>query len=86
MNKFYLFRDLSNNENLEDGKSYHAAGYVGEQYEPTRSGKEFAVVFFNPFTATVQAEWRESKDVELFEVDFDEWAELVKAYEVNDNE
>ena len=84
MSKLYLFRDLSNNDNLEDGKSYHAAGYVAEVYgdssKPSVSGKDLTVVYCHPFTMEAMVEWRSFSDVELFEIDAHEYNEVVRRY------
>ena len=75
--KVYFFRDLGHNENLEDGKSYHAAGIVDRLFceigKPNYSGKDLSVSYVHPFNFTVQREWRSLKDVELFMVEQHEY-------------
>lgn len=73
--KYYFFRDLDNQGNLEDEKTYHAAGLVAQVFEkaesPSFSGNDLSVRFFEPFKGCVSSAWRAFSEVELFEVD--EW-------------
>ena len=83
--RYYLFRDLDNESNLSEGKTYHAAGYVEEMYcelgKPTESGKDVVVVFFEPFEGTINRSWRTLDELELFDVSECEYNELVKYYD-----
>ena len=80
--KYYLFRDKDNESNYNNGKSFHAAGYVDAVYSGTASlsGKDLAVVYLDPFTCTIECAWRSFNDVILFEIDNDEYAEIAKNY------
>jgi hypothetical protein len=82
--KFYFFRDLDNESNLLDGKTYHASGYVKELYceldNPNFSGKDLAVVFFEPFEGGLKKAWRAVNEVELFEVEEWEYKTVVESY------
>jgi len=84
--KYYFFRDRGNEKNLEEGKTFHAAGYVEKFYceldKPNRSGKDLIVNFFEPFNGTITSTWRAIKEVELFSVNEWEYKLLVKNYEV----
>ena len=83
--KYYFFRDIDNESNLLDGKTYHVAGYVEKLYceigKPNRSGKDLAVSFFEPFQGTITSAWRALDEVELFEVDEWEYKQLVESYD-----
>jgi hypothetical protein len=72
MKKYYFFRDLDSNPNYWSGKKYHSAGYVDEWFceigEPSKSGKDIDVCFFDPFCGCITNEWRALDAVELFEV------------------
>lgn len=71
MKKYYFFRDLDNNSNLDGITSFHAAGIAilnTEIDEPTPSGKDIVVKFFEPFNARVETCWRAFNEVELLEV------------------
>tara|TARA_R110000744_G_C19284188_1_gene553920 strand:- start:542 stop:808 length:267 start_codon:yes stop_codon:yes gene_type:complete len=80
--KYYFFRDLDNESNLNDGKTYHAAGYIDEMFcdicSPNPSGKDFAVCFFSPFKGCFESAWRAVNEVEVFEVDEWEYNDLVE--------
>lgn len=82
--KYYFFRDTDNQSNLLDGKTYHGAGYVEKLYceigKPNISGKDVAVIFFEPFEATITSAWRSLDEIELFEVSEEEYLELVSQY------
>jgi hypothetical protein len=82
--KYYFFRDIDNESNLSDGKSFHAAGYVEELYcpldKPNKSGKDLVVCFFDPFQGYIKKEWRALHDVELFEVDENEYKYLIDRF------
>lgn len=82
----YLFRDVDNNPNLSNGKSFHAAGYVkliNSQFDdPAASGKDMVVCFLDPFEARVITEWRAFSEVELFEVDVYEQLALIDKYDL----
>lgn len=83
--KYYFFRDIHNEDNLLNGKTFHAAGYVEKLYcelGPNRSGKDLAVSFFEPFEGTVTSAWRALNEVELFEVDEWEYKQAVKKYDL----
>ena len=78
----YFFRDLCDEENLSDGKSYHAAGIVECRYGDNGiSGKDMSVVYIEPFTGNVVCGWRALNEVEMFEVTEDEYIELEKFIE-----
>jgi len=93
--KYYFFRDIDNDSNFLNGKTYHAAGYVEKLYcelnKPSPSGKDLSVKFFEPFKGIFVNEWRSLNEVELFEVDEWEYEELIKNHngiaddEVSDN-
>ncbi len=69
--KYYLFRDLDHEANLNGGKTFHASGVVLNvaHDKEIHSGKELAVIFYNPFTSSVERAWRSHKEVEKFEVE-----------------
>lgn len=81
MNKFYFFRDLDHEANLDDGRTYHAAGYVDKLFcelgNPNSSGKDVSVVFMDPFTGFECRQWRAINDVELFEVSKFDYQQLI---------
>ena len=83
--KYYFFRDIDNEPNLLDEKTYHAAGYVEKLYcqlgKPNQNGKDLEVIFFEPFEGTITSAWRSLDEVELFEVDEWKHKELVDIYE-----
>lgn len=83
--KYYFFRDLDNESNLIEGKTYHAAGYVDEMFceldKPNENGKDLTVTFFNPFMGIVICAWRSLHEVELFEVDELEYMKLFGLYQ-----
>ena len=83
--KYFFFRDIDNESNLLNGKTYHAAGYVKKLYcelgKPNRSGKDLAVSFFEPFEGTITSAWRALDEVESFEVAECEYKQLVKSYD-----
>jgi len=82
--RYYFFRDLRHDDNTLYGKSYHAAGYVEKLYceleKPNRSGKDLSVIFFEPFEGAATSEWRALNEVELFEVTWSEYKNLVDNY------
>jgi len=49
--KYYFFRDIDNEINLSEGKTYHAAGYVEELFceldKSNYNGKDLSVSFLN---------------------------------------
>ena len=69
-----------------DGKTYHAAGYVEKLYceigKPNRSGKDLAVIFFEPFEGTITSAWRALDEVELFEVAEWEYKQLIEKFDM----
>lgn len=70
--KYYMFRDLDNEANLEDERTYHAAGLVQKIHTvDSKSGKDVSVIFLDPFTGCVIKTWRATKEIEIFEVDSD---------------
>lgn len=83
-NKFYFFRDLEHQDNLLDGKTFHAAGYVDELFceigKPNASGKDVVVCFFEPFKGTIMNTWRALDEVELFEVTKEEYDAVAERY------
>jgi len=78
MKKYYFFRDLDNQANLKDVKTYHAAGIVNKVYSEveTSNGKDLEVTFFEPFEGAVTNAWRAHSEVELFEVNEQEYNRL----------
>jgi len=82
--EYYFFRDVDNNGNFINDKSYHSAGYVEKLYceigSPNESGKDAAVTFFDPFDAVIIRAWRSLEEIELFIVDGDEYENLVECY------
>ena len=84
--KYYFFRDIDNESNSLDGKTYYAAGYVEKLYceidKPNTSGKDLAVSFFEPFKGTITSAWRALYEVQLFEVHEWEYKQLVESYNV----
>ena len=82
--KYYFFRDLDNESNLLDGKTYHAAGIVDKLFceigKPNPSGKDVSVTFFEPFEGNVTSAWRALDEVELFEVEEWEYKQLAESY------
>lgn len=82
--KCYFFRDLEHQDNLLEGKTFHAAGYVDEFFceigNPNVSGKDVVVCFFEPFEGTIMNTWRALDEVELFEVTKEEYDEVVERY------
>lgn len=83
-NKYYFFRELSNQDNLENGKTFHAAGLVINFYcqleSPNVSGKDMSVKYIHPYRGTLECVWMSVSEVELFEVDFWEWEKLMSFY------
>ncbi|MEO9849218.1 MAG: hypothetical protein ABJF65_00205 [Reichenbachiella sp.] len=83
--KYYFFRDIDNEPNLLDDRTYHAAGYVesviSEIEKPSDSGKDLAVVFFQPFEGTFNYTYRSFDFVELFEVEKHKYDSVVEDYE-----
>jgi len=69
--KKYHFRDLDNESNLKDGKTFHAAG-IAELFsplgEPSQCGKDVSVTFIHPFTNIKEKQWRSFDEIELFEI------------------
>ena len=84
--KYYFFRDLLHHDNLLDGKSFHAAGYVEKVFvdfnSPSFSGKDLSVRYIDPFRGSIETAWRAFKDVELFEVDKLEYTGLMEIYDM----
>ena len=83
--KYYFFRDLNNEDNLLDDKTFHAAGYVNKLYcdlkETNPSGKDASVSYFDPFQGQIISTWRALSEIELFEVEQWEYENLIKTYD-----
>ena len=81
----YFFRDLDNESNLENDKTFHASG-VAELYnkigEASLSGKDVSVTFLHPFTGQVYYAWRSFDEIELFEAHDFEFENMSKVFEV----
>lgn len=82
-NKYYLFRDLSHQGSLLNGKTFHASGLVRTIYSmtDTPSGKDLSVTYLDPFDRDVTTAWRMPSEVELFEVGEWEWEETKIMYD-----
>lgn len=79
MEKYYMFRDLDNQSNLENGKTFHAAGLVQKIFntkENSDKNKDVSIFFMNPFTGQIISAWRGHQEIEIFECDYFEWMEL----------
>ena len=84
--KYLMFRQLSNEANNKEGRSFHAYGIVDEIYSEVAipSGKEISVTYFNPITLQIERPWMNNADIEMFEVDkweyeaFQEYLDLVE--------
>lgn len=77
--KYYFFRDLTHEDNLQDDVSFHAAGLVEKVFntkEDSDKNKDLSVMFFDPFTGEFTNAWRAYFEVELFEVEEWRWEEL----------
>lgn len=76
----YFFRDIRHDDNVLDGKSFHAAGVVSKIYcdlnTGNPSGKDLSVTYIEPFSGNVAHEWRALDEVELFEVEREEYTKL----------
>jgi len=84
----YFFRDLDNQSNLLNGKTYHAAGLARLEAvlgKPNYSGKDVHVTFLNPFTGYVVNAWRAFAEIELFEVDDFEYENMQKTFDAIEN-
>ena len=86
MNKFFI--DKSCEENLMHGLPYFAAGIIEKDWrineKPALSGKDFAVVFINPW-GTVSRQWRAFDDIRILEVDEEDFEALEYAIEGHEN-
>ena len=84
--KYYFFRDIDNEINLSEGKTYYAAGYVEELFceldKSNYNGKDLSVSFFEPFEGRITSAWRAVNEVEIFEVGEWEYKQLIKSYDV----
>ena len=83
--KYYFFRDLDNESNMLNERTYHAAGIVqafnSELNNPSPSGKDVVVQFFKPFDGDVSTAYRAFGEIELFEVNEWEYDSLSKQYD-----
>lgn len=88
MKQKYFFRDRYNKGNTIDNKSYHAAGYVEKVQcdincvEGNASGKDFAVVFINPFTGYIERRWRMYSDIIIMKADEVDYKLLKERFEM----
>lgn len=82
--KYYFFRDLDNESNLDNGKTHHSAGIVEsvhcELNKQNYSGKDFVVLYFSPFEGIFKREWRSLDEIELFEVSEHEYRYIIIEY------
>ena len=72
------FHDNVDNPNHDRGVTFWAAGLVTAKYfdgEPSTSGKDYTVVYINPFGEIV-TEWRSTKDITLIQLDPTQYNEL----------
>lgn len=87
--RYFFFRDLDNESNLLDGKTFHASGIVKQVFnekENANGSKDLSVFFLEPFKGTITNAWRTYSEVELFEVSEDEYKQLDSIYNVLYNE
>lgn len=79
---FRFFLDKESGRNLKDGLPYFAAGIIDGDFrkdgKPSVSGKDFAVLFVDPWGG-VQCEWRAEDEIQIFEVDEDDFENLKDA-------
>ena len=82
--EYYFFRDLEDRYSLMDGKTHHAAGLVEavchKLHNPSISGNDLVVKFFNPFVGVIETQWRSHGEVDLFDVTESEHKELSRIY------
>jgi len=77
-----FFRDKESGPNLQDGVEFHPAGIVLEKCgDNTPSGKDLAVLFFDPFTATVECSWRSIDEVFVYDATEEHNTELWLSWE-----
>lgn len=84
----YFFRDLDNQSNFSDGKTYHSSG-IAELYSkigsPANSGKDVSVLYLDPFTGEVRYTWRAFHEIELFEANDFEHERMKKTFDILSN-
>ena len=82
--KYLLFRDLDNESNLSEDKTFHASGIVTKVFneDETSSGKDLSVTFFSPFVGVFINAWRTYSEVQLFEISQNEWESLKENYKL----
>lgn len=80
--KYYFFRDIEHEGNLENEKTYHSSGIVDKVFnrKETPSGKDLSVTFLSPFECVITSAWRTYSQVELFEVQKNEWENANEFY------
>lgn len=78
---FAFFRDKTLGMTSE-GMSYTPAGIVTDKYSSgCPSGKDYVVVFIDPFTLCVERQWRAEGEIEILMVDEWQWRPLKENYE-----
>ena len=78
---FAFFRDKTLSMTSE-GMSYTPAGIVTDKYsDGCPSGKDYVVVFIDPFTLFIKRQWRAEGEIEMLMVDEWRWRTLKESYE-----
>ena len=77
------FRDLDNRSNIENGKSYHAAGIIVNITPQTTTSSEnnTLVKYINPFDGLIETAWRTYTEIEVFNIPELEYDLLCKRYD-----
>ena len=82
-----FFNDLEVAGNHEFGLDYLAAGIVESKHfdkEPNVSGKDYCVVFINPW-GVVERQWRAASEIRVYAVGPEDYEQLKTAIAVIDN-